>query len=47
MGESKRRKQALGEDYGKAEPVFPGYLSGQKNEQSSSYKLPLRVPGLV
>ncbi len=35
MGDSKRRKQALGEDYGKPEPLFSWlpFLTKQKSSQ--------------
>lgn len=38
MGESKRRKEALGEDYGKEQRVYP-WLPMTKSQAEKAYKL--------
>jgi hypothetical protein len=39
MGESKRRKQTLGDGYGKAEPVFPWLPSWTKQKSEQFIKI--------
>lgn len=38
MGESKRRKESLGEKYGKEETIFP-WLPITKNQAEQAYKI--------
>jgi hypothetical protein len=41
MGEAKRRKEALGEDYGKEERIFP-WLPLTKSQAQQAYRLTTR-----
>lgn len=41
MGESKRRKEKLGEDYGKEQPILP-WLPLTKSQAEKAYKLTTR-----
>ena len=41
MGESKRRKKALGENYGKEERIYP-WLPLTKNQAKNAYNLTTR-----
>ena len=41
MGEAKRRKEALGEDYGKEQTILP-WLPITKNQAEKAYKITTR-----